>query len=107
MPTRDLNRHLKGRNYTPEQIKDLRKLRRRIKNRGYAKKARKEKALQKVETGSMCEPEMKKMIARLQTDVSSLNARLGTLLRIVQRSCPGELETYYKLHPSPAAPPPS
>lgn len=102
MPLRDLNRYLKAHKHTPEEIRDLRVLRRRKKNRKYAEDARREQSLKKVQDDEMCKAEMKKMIARLDRNLSDANARVSTLLKIVQRVCPAEATTFYKLHPQSA-----
>lgn len=91
MSVRDLNKYLKTHEHTQEAIADLRKLRRRLKNRGYAKKTRDKRSLKDVELGNMCTTQMRVKIKRLQQEVDAYRDRSDLLLDLLRQHCPDAL----------------
>lgn len=91
MSVRDLNKYLKTHDHTQPEIADLRRLRRRLKNRGYAKKSRDQRSLKDVELGNMCPTQMRVKIKRLQQEADAYRERSELLLGILRQRCPDAL----------------
>lgn len=92
MNNRDLKKYLRTQSGLSEAQKAyVKKQRRRLMNRVYAKRARDKKALEEVTGGGMCPAQMQAKITRLQAEVDDLRAVQEQLVRIMNARCPDAL----------------
>ncbi len=93
MTCRELNKFLKlhGRDLSPEDVTDVKRQRRRYKNRVYAKRSRDQKALQDLVDGNVCMAQLRAKVTRLQSEVDSFRQTQEELIRIIRQHCPEEL----------------
>lgn len=93
MSCRELNKFLKlhGRDLSADDISDVKRQRRRYKNRVYAKRSRDQKALQDLVDGNVCMAQLRAKVTRLQSEVEGLRQTQEELIRIIRQNCPDEL----------------
>ncbi len=93
MSCRELNKFLKlyGRELVPEDVSDVKRQRRRYKNRVYAKRSRDQKAMQDLVDGNVCMAQLRAKVTRLQSEVDGLRQTQEELVRIIRMHCADEL----------------
>lgn len=91
MNNRELKKWLRAQNLSEEEQAHIKKQRRRLMNRVYAKRARDKKSLEEVNGGGMCPAQMQAKITRLQAEVDGLRAVQAQLVKIMNTRCPDAL----------------